>query len=132
MGDRAFTCSLNLSANIVPDSLVYSSLQSTLPHLYLFITPLSCKMVSLSLGFTRRYMMVLPPLKCIFMPCALQMSLQLSSWPLIYCTTMYGLLMLEVGLFLILFEPLLDLLDLMLALFKTQTWCLHFCGACFR
>ena len=65
MGDGAFMCSLNLSPNGLPDSPIYSSSQSTLPHLKLYITPLFCRMVSLSLGCTRRSLMVLPPLKNI-------------------------------------------------------------------
>ena len=35
MGERVLICSLNLSANALPDSPMYSSSQSTLPHLYL-------------------------------------------------------------------------------------------------
>ena len=34
-GDGALKCSLNLLANVLPDSPIYSSAQSTLPHLYL-------------------------------------------------------------------------------------------------
>ena len=53
MSDSALMCSLNLSAKVLPDSPMYSSSQSTLPHFYLWITPLFCSMVSLSLGCTR-------------------------------------------------------------------------------
>ena len=56
--------------------------QSTLPHLYLFITPFFCQMVSVSLGFTRRSLIVLPPLKYICIPCLMQLFLQLSLTPL--------------------------------------------------
>ena len=52
MGDGAFMCSLYLSANVLPDSPMYSSSQTTLPHLHQYITPISCLTVSLSLGFT--------------------------------------------------------------------------------
>ena len=38
MGDGALMCSLNLSPKVLPDSPMHSS-QSTLPHLYLYITP---------------------------------------------------------------------------------------------
>ena len=59
----AFICSLHLSANVLPDSPVYSSSQSTLPHLYLNISPLFCQTVSLSLGLTRRSLIVPASLK---------------------------------------------------------------------
>ena len=50
MGDGALMCSLNLSPKVLTDSPMYSSSQSTLPHLYLYITPLFLSMVSLSLA----------------------------------------------------------------------------------
>ena len=53
MGDGAFMCSLYLSANILPDSLMYSASQATLSHLYLYITPLFCQMVFV-LGFSKK------------------------------------------------------------------------------
>ena len=56
-------CSLNLSPNVLADSPIYSSLHSTLSHLYLYMMPLFLEMWSLSLGATRRSLMVLPPLK---------------------------------------------------------------------
>ena len=59
MGDGALMCSLYLSPNVLPDSTMYSPSQSTLPHLYLYITPLFLSMVSLSLRCTRRSLMVL-------------------------------------------------------------------------
>ena len=71
MGDWALRCSLYLLANVLPDSSMYSSSQSTLQHLYLYISPPFCQMVSLSLGLTRRSFMLLSPLKCIYMPCLL-------------------------------------------------------------
>ena len=49
-------------------SPMYSLSPSTMPHLYIYITPLFCQMVSLSLGFTRRSLIVLPPLNCICIP----------------------------------------------------------------
>ena len=88
MGDGALMCSLYLSPNVLPDSPMYSSSQSTLPHLYLYITPLFLSMVSLSLGCTRRSLMVLPPLKYTSTPYLLQMFLQVSPRPFIYGTTM--------------------------------------------
>ena len=73
MGDGAVICSLNLSPKVLPDSPIYSSSQSTLPHLYLYITPLFLSMVPLSLRCTSRSLMVLPPLKYTSTPCLLQM-----------------------------------------------------------
>ena len=84
MGDGALMCSLYLSPNVLPDSPMYSSSQSTLPHLYLYITPLFLSMVSLSLGCTRRPLIVLPPLKYTSTPYLLQMFLQVSPKPFIY------------------------------------------------
>ena len=81
IGDGALMCSLNLSANVLPDSPMYSSSQFILPHLYPYITPLLCSMLSLSLGCIRRSLMVLPPLKYISMPCLLPVFLQLSLKP---------------------------------------------------
>ena len=118
--------------NVLPDSLIYSSSQSTLSH-FICISPLVfARLVSLSLGLTRRSLKVLSPLKCICMPCLLQMFLQLSLKPLMYGTTMWGLLVLLVGLFPMLLELLLDLLDLMLAQFKTQPGYLHLLNALLR
>ena len=88
MGDGALMCSLYLSPNVLPDSPMYSSSQSTLPHLYLYITPLFLSMVSLPLGCTRRSLMVLPPLKYTSTPYLLQMFLQVSPKPYIYGATM--------------------------------------------
>ena len=116
------SCVLCISGNVLPDPPMYSSSQSTLPHLYLYITPLFCQMVSLSLGLPRRPLMVLPPLKCICMPCLLQMFLQLSLKPLMYATTKWGLLVFLVVLFLVLLKLLLDL---RLVWFKTQPAYLH-------
>ena len=78
MGRETFICSLNLSENVLPDSLMYSFSQSTPPHLYLYINPLFWRIVSLSLGFIRRSLMFLSPLKCIWMWCLLQIFLKLS------------------------------------------------------
>ena len=40
IGEGAFWCSLNLSANVLADSPMYSSSHSTLSHLYLYMPPL--------------------------------------------------------------------------------------------
>ena len=87
-------CSLYLSPNVLPDSPMYSSSQSTLPHLYLYITLLFLSMVSLSLGCTRRSLIVLPPVKYTSTPYLLQMFLQVSPRPFMYGTTMYDFLVL--------------------------------------
>ena len=88
MGDCALMCSLYLSPKLLPDSPMYSSSQSTLPHLYLYITPLFLSMVSLSFGCTRRSLIVLPPLKYTSTLYLLQMFLKVSPKPFIYGTTM--------------------------------------------
>ena len=75
IGDGALKCSLYLSPNVLPDSPIYSSPQSTRPYLYTYITPLFFSMVSLSLGCTRRSLIVLPPLKYTSTPYLLQMFL---------------------------------------------------------
>ena len=106
LGDGAFMYALYLSANVLPNSPMYSSSQSTLACLYLYITPLFCQMISLSLGLNRRSLMVLPPLKWICVPCLLWMVLQLLLKPLIYGTTIWGLLVLLVVLFLMLLDIL--------------------------
>ena len=88
MGDGDLICSLNVSPKVLPDSPIYSSSQSTLPHLYLYITPPFFSMVSLSLGCTSKSLIVLPPLKYTSTPCLLQMFLKVSLRPFMYGTTM--------------------------------------------
>ena len=73
----------------------------------------------LSFGWTRSCLMVLAPLKCISMPCLLQMFLQLSLSPFMYGTAMYGLLLVLLYVVFLLFF-LLSLV-LILALFKAHT-----------
>ena len=62
-GEGVLRCSLNLSAKFLADSPIYSSSQSTLLHLYLYMTPLFFQMVSLSFGAMRRFLMVRPPFR---------------------------------------------------------------------
>ena len=81
MGDGALRCSLYLSSKFLADSPIYSSSQSTLLHLYLYMTPLFLRSGSLSLGAIRRSLMVWPPLRCTSIPYFLQMFLQLSLSP---------------------------------------------------
>ena len=50
MGEGALRCSLNLSSKFLADCPMYSWSQSTLPHLYLYMTPLLLRIGSLSLG----------------------------------------------------------------------------------
>ena len=68
MGEGDFRCSLNLSPNVLEDSPIYSSSQSTLSQWYLYMTPLCFSMESLSFGAIRRFLMVVPPLQCTCTP----------------------------------------------------------------
>ena len=63
MGEGSLRCSLILSSKVLADSPMYSSSHSTLLHLYLKIIPLFCVMMSLSLEATRKFMMMLSPLR---------------------------------------------------------------------
>ena len=128
-------CSLNLSPNVVKDSPIYSSLQSTLSHLYLQMTPLFLVMGSLSLGATRWLLMVLSPLKYTCTPCLLHIFLRFSPSPLVYGATIWDLWLLDV----ILAEVLVPLLFLTLLawalifsfiLLRAHKWYLHFAGLC--
>ena len=51
-----------LSPMVLADSTMYSSSHSNLFHLHLYITPLFCVMLFLSLGATRRLLIVVTPL----------------------------------------------------------------------
>ena len=53
MSDGALKCSLNPSQKILAESPMYSSSQITLWHLYQYITPIFCLMLSLSFGVVR-------------------------------------------------------------------------------
>ena len=68
MGEGDFWCSLNLSAKVLADSPIYSSLHPSSLHLYLYMTPLLLVIGSLSLGAIRRSLIVWPPLKCTCTP----------------------------------------------------------------
>ena len=76
--DGFFWCSLNLSLNVLEESPTYSSSNSTLSHLYLYMTPLFLRMGSLSFGATRRLLMVMPPLKYTCTSCLLHTFFRLS------------------------------------------------------
>ena len=76
MGDGALRCSFNLSSKFLADSPIYSSSQSTLSHLYLYMTPLFYWLVaSLSFGGMRWSLMVWPPFRCTSIPYCLQIFL---------------------------------------------------------
>ena len=75
MGVGALRCSLYLSSKFLADSQIYSSSQSTLSHLYLYMTTLFLRSGSLSFGTIRRSLMVWPPLRCISVLYFLQMFL---------------------------------------------------------
>ena len=88
MGEGVLRCSLNLSAKFPAGSPMYSSSQSTLLHLYLYMTPLLFRIVSLSFGDMRRFLMVSPPFKCTWTPYLLHILLKFSLRPWWYGTTM--------------------------------------------
>ena len=58
---------------------MYTSSQSKLTHLYLYIASLLCVMLSMSLGTMRRFLMVLPSLKWTWTAILSQMLTQLMS-----------------------------------------------------
>ena len=66
MGDRAMRCSLSLSPNALPISPIYYSGQLICRQLYLYMTPLFCSLVSLSMGAISKVLIVFEPLKCTF------------------------------------------------------------------
>ena len=68
IGEYAFRYSLCLLPNVLTVSNIYSSLQSTMSHLYQNInTTLHC-MGPLSFGDKRIFLLVLLPLKYVLMP----------------------------------------------------------------
>ena len=81
MAEGVFRCSLYLSPKILEVSPMYSSSQPRSPHWYQYMAPLWLTMGSLSLGETRRFLMVLPPLKWVWMPYLPQIFLMLSQRP---------------------------------------------------
>ena len=81
IGEGALRCSLTLSSKFLADSPIYSWPQSTLSHLYLYMTPLLLRIGSLSLGAIRRPLMVWPPFRCTSIPYFLQVLLKLSLSP---------------------------------------------------
>ena len=102
MGDGALRCSLSLSTNALSVSPIYSSGQLMCGHLNLYMAPLFCSLVSLSLGDMSSVFTVLEPLMCTCMSFLLHVLLNFSPNPCIYGTTMerYLLLLLLVPLLL--------------------------------
>ena len=86
--------SLSLSPNVMPASPIYSSGQLICGHLYLYMIPLFCSFVSLSLGAMSRVLMVFEPLKCTCIPFLLHVLFNFSPNPCMYGTTMKMFLML--------------------------------------
>ena len=144
MGEGVLRCSLNLSAKFLADSPIYSSSQSTLLHLNLYMTPLFFQMVSLSFGAMRRFLMVSPPFRCTWTPYFLHVLLKFSLRPWWYGTTMWGWLILGcsglVGLVpLLLFLLVSSFVFFIWILFRAQVGYLHFfkaevrcCSSLFR
>ena len=93
IGEGAFRCSLYLSPKVLEVSPMYSSSQPRSPHWYQYMAPLWLTIGSLSLGETRRFLMVLPHLKWVWMPCLPQIFLILSHRPCVYGMTMWLLVL---------------------------------------
>ena len=67
--------------NALPVSLTYSSRQLICGHLYLYMTPLFCSLVSLSLGAISKVLIMFKPLKCTCIPFLLHLLLNFSPNP---------------------------------------------------
>ena len=87
-GGRGPEMFFELSPNALPVSPIYSSGQLICGHLYLYMTPLFCSLVSLSLGAMSRVLMVFDPLRCTCIPFQLHVLLNFSPNPCMYETTM--------------------------------------------
>ena len=138
--ERSSRCSLSLSPNALEHSPIYSSLQSTLTHLSLYITPPFLVMWSLSLGALRRPLIIWPPLKYTWPLCFLAfLKLSVSLW--VFGTSMwiFSLLQQDVVCFcwlslllLLLFPGLGWWLFLYLILFNAYVGYFYFCNTTFR
>ena len=80
IGEGSFRCSLYLSPKVLEVSPIYSSSQLRSPHWYQYMALLWFTIGSLSLG-RPRFLMVLPPLKQVWMPYLPQIFLILSQRP---------------------------------------------------
>ena len=69
----ALRCSLNLSLNVLEDSLMYSSLHPSLFPLNQYVIQLFCCIWSLYFGITRMFLSVLLHLTYVWMPCILHL-----------------------------------------------------------
>ena len=88
MAEGAFRCSLYLSPKVLEASPMYSSSQVRSPHWYQYMAPLWLTIGSLSLVENSRLLMVLPPLKWVWMPYLPQIFLMLSQRPCVWGMTM--------------------------------------------
>ena len=91
MGEGSSRCSWNLSPKVLEVSPMYSSLQVRSPHWNQCMAPLLLTIGSLSLGETSRCLMMLLPLKCVYIPYLPQIFLMLSQRPWVYGMTMLPL-----------------------------------------
>ena len=81
MGEGSFRCSLYLSRKVLVVSPIYSSSQPRSSLWYQYMPPLWLTISSLSLGETRRFLIVLPLLKWVWMPYLSQIFLMFSQRP---------------------------------------------------
>ena len=77
MKEGALKCSFSLSLKVLPDSIIYSSSQSTWVHLNQHIIMLFSVVVSLSFGGNNRLQMVLQSLNVHCIPISLLVFLKL-------------------------------------------------------
>ena len=88
IGEDSLRCSLYHSPRVLEVSPMYSSSHMSSPHWYQQIGPLFLSKGSLSLGLTSMFLMVLLPLKWVWILYLLQMFLMLSPSPCVYGMTM--------------------------------------------
>ena len=93
-GEWALRCSLSLFPNSLPVPPIYSSGQFIYGLLYLYMIPLFCSLVSLSLDAMSSVLMVFEPLKCTCIPLLLHVLLNFSPNPCMYGATMKMFLLL--------------------------------------
>ena len=98
---EVFLVSFN-TCSVLEDSPIYSSSQSNLLHLHLYVIPFSYCPGSLSLGDTSMFLIVLLPLKHVWMSFLLQIFFTLLHRPCTYGMTMYHLDLLVVVVLLLL------------------------------
>ena len=91
IGKGAFRCCFYLSPSVLADSVMYSSLQSTLSHLYQYTVPLLHCMGSLSFGDTSMFLIFPLLLEYALMTYLLHFPSMLLQRPCTYVKTMYPL-----------------------------------------